>query len=238
MLLTGASRGLGRIVARAFDEAGARLVLVSRTAEDLHAVAAELRGRHLVFSGDVRDPEFSERVVDHAVGTWGGLDACILNAGISPVVGHPARLDPEVWKSVIDVNLNGVFYGARAAARVLTRGGRIIITGSVLGERPHAGLCAYSASKAGIIGLTKALAVDLGPAGVTVNAVAPGWFESPLAEAWMRDERQSARIVDHTSLGRWGHESDLAGAYLFLASEAAAYVTGTVLSVDGGYLLA
>jgi NAD(P)-dependent dehydrogenase (short-subunit alcohol dehydrogenase family) len=116
-------------------------------------------------------------------------------------------------------------------------GGRVIFTGSVLGERPRRGLGAYSASKAGLVGLAKGLALDLAPSGITVNVVAPGWFDSPLAEGWMRNPDLAAAITGHTAQGRWGDPGDLAGAYRFLASDAAAFVTGTVLTVDGGYLL-
>jgi NAD(P)-dependent dehydrogenase (short-subunit alcohol dehydrogenase family) len=142
-----------------------------------------------------------------------------------------------VWRQVLEVNLTGAFLGARAAARVMTAGGRLIFTGSVLGERPRQGLAAYSASKAGLVGLAKGLALDLASGGVTVNVVAPGWFDSPLADGWKNSPELSAAITGHTAQGRWGAPADLAGAYLFLASDASAFVTGTVLSVDGGYLL-
>ncbi len=135
------------------------------------------------------------------------------------------------------MNLTGAFLGARAAARVMGEGGRLIFTGSVLGERPKKGLTAYSASKAGLTGLAKGLALDLAPAGITVNVVAPGWFDSPLAEGWMNNLELAATITGHTAQRRWGAPTDLAGAYQFLASDASAFVTGTVLNVDGGYLL-
>jgi NAD(P)-dependent dehydrogenase (short-subunit alcohol dehydrogenase family) len=134
------------------------------------------------------------------------------------------------------VNLTGAFLGARAAARVMQPGGRVIFTGSVLGERPRAGLTAYSASKAGLVGLAKGLALDLASAGVTVNVVAPGWFDSPLAERWKNSEL-GAGVIEHTAQRRWGAATDLAGAYQFLASDTSAFVTGTVIDVDGGYLL-
>jgi NAD(P)-dependent dehydrogenase (short-subunit alcohol dehydrogenase family) len=135
------------------------------------------------------------------------------------------------------VNLTGAFLGARAAARVMGEGGRLIFTGSVLGERPREGLTAYSASKAGLVGMAKGLALDLAPAGITVNVVAPGWFDSPLADGWKSNPELAAGIIGHTAQRRWGTPTDLAGAYQFLASDASSFVTGTVLNVDGGYLL-
>ena len=178
-----------------------------------------------------------DSIADDVVSAWGGLDVWISNAGISPIVAGPLQTDASTWRRVLDVNLTGAFLGARAAARVMGDGGRLIFTGSVLGERPREGLTAYSASKAGLVGLAKGLALDLAPAGITVNVVAPGWFDSPLADGWMNDPELSARITGHTAQGRWGAPADLAGAYLFLASDASAFVTGTVLNVDGGYLL-
>ena len=136
------------------------------------------------------------------------------------------------------MNLTGAFLGARAAARVMGDGGRLIFTGSVLGERPREGLTAYSASKAGLVGLAKGLALDLAPSGITVNVVAPGWFDSPLARAVEERPRSSAPACSATPRsGAGARPTDLAGAYQFLASDASAFVTGTVLNVDGGYLL-
>jgi NAD(P)-dependent dehydrogenase (short-subunit alcohol dehydrogenase family) len=156
---------------------------------------------------------------------------------VSPIVAGPLKTDPAVWRQVLEVNLTGAFLGARAAARVMGEGGRLIFTGSVLGERPRQGLAAYSASKAGLVGLAKGLALDLACSGITVNVVAPGWFDSPLAENWKNNPKLSAGILGHTAQRRWGSPTDLAGAYQFLASDASAFVTGTVLNVDGGYLL-
>src|SRR4051812_7501611 len=236
VVLTGAGRGLGQVLAHAFSDAGALVALVARTESDLEKVAAELPGPSLVLTGDVRDADFNEAVADKTVAEWGGVDVWICNAGISPIVGGPLRTDPAVWRDVIDVNLTGAFLGARAASRVMTAGGRVIFTGSVLGERPRKGLTAYSASKAGLVGLAKGLALDLAPSGITVNVVAPGWFDSPLAEAWKNGDL-GAGVLAHTAQQRWGAATDLAGAYQFLASDTSAFVTGTVLTVDGGYLL-
>jgi NAD(P)-dependent dehydrogenase (short-subunit alcohol dehydrogenase family) len=238
VVITGAGRGLGRLLAHAFSRAGASVMLVARTEADLVVVADELDGPTLHRAGDVTDAAFNESVADAAVAAWGGLDVWIGNAGISPVVAGPRETDPETWRRVLDVNLTGAFLGARAAARVMIGGGRIIFTGSVLGDRPRAGLAAYSAAKAGLVGTAKALALDLAPAGITVNVVAPGWFDSPLTEGWQRRPDLEAAILDHTAQRRWGDARDLPGIYLFLASDAAAFVTGSVHTIDGGYLLA
>jgi NAD(P)-dependent dehydrogenase (short-subunit alcohol dehydrogenase family) len=237
VVLTGAGRGLGRLLAHAFSRAGALVALVARTGSEISALADALPGSALVFSGDVTDAEFNEAVADATVAEWGGLDVWICNAGVSPIVAGPLKTDPAVWRQVLEVNLTGAFLGARAAARVMGEGGRLIFTGSVLGERPRQGLTAYSASKAGLVGLAKGLALDLACSGITVNVVAPGWFDSPLAETWKNNPKLSARILGHTAQRRWGSPTDLAGAYQFLASDASAFMTGTVLNVDGGYLL-
>src|SRR4051812_8181266 len=237
VVITGAGRGLGRWLAHAFSRDGARVALVARTETDLKAVAAELPGESLVLAGNVVDADFNESVADAVVAEWGGVDAWICNAGISPMVGGPRKTDPAVWREILEVNLTGAFLGARAAARVMERGGRIVFTGSVLGERPRQGLAAYSASKAGLVGMAKALALDLAPCGITVNVVAPGWFDSPLADGFKNNAELATAVVGHTAQRRWGNATDLAGAYQFLASDAASFVTGTVLNVDGGYLL-
>ena len=238
VVLTGAGRGLGRLLAHAFSQAGSLVALVARTEAELKEVADELPGPSLVCCGDVTDEACNEAVADAAVAAWGGVDAWIGNAGISPVVARARDTDPAIWRQVLDVNLPAAFLGARAAARVMGDGGRLVFTGSVLGERPGRGLTAYSASKAGRVGLAKGLALELAPAGITVNVVAPGWFDSPMAEGWKANPKLEAAVLGHTAQGRWGDATDLAGAYQFLASDASAFVTGTVLTVDGGYLLA
>jgi NAD(P)-dependent dehydrogenase (short-subunit alcohol dehydrogenase family) len=237
VVITGASRGLGALLAHAFSDADASVALVARTERDLKAVSEALPGPSLVLSGDVTDEDFNEAVADATVAEWGGIDAWICNAGISPIVAGPRETDVSVWRQILEVNLTAAFLGARAAARVMSNGGRLIFTGSVLGERPRVGLTAYSTSKAGVVGVAKGLALDLAPLGITVNVVAPGWFDSPMAGSWKNNPKLSAAITEHTAQRRWGGSSDLAGAYLFLVSDASAFITGTVLNVDGGYLL-
>lgn len=237
VVITGAGRGLGAAVAEAFSNAGARVMLVARTAGDIDAVAAALPGATLTMAGDVADEGFNEAVADAAAAQWGGIDVWVCNAGISPAYGGPLQTSVDDWRWIIDVNLTGVFLGARASARVMEAGGRIIITGSVLGDRPRKSLAAYSASKAGVVGLAKSLALDLASDGITVNVVAPGWFESPLTEAWMANPHMADQVLGHTAMRKWGDPADLVGAYLFLASDASSFITGTVVTVDGGYLL-
>lgn len=237
VVITGASRGLGAWLAAAFSGAGASVALIARNEADLEAVAHDLPGPTLVLPADVTDEDANERAVDAVVAEWGGLDVWIGNAGISPVVAGPRDTRAATFRRIVDVNLTAAFLGARAAARVMDEPGRIVFTGSVLGERPRQGLAAYSATKAAIVGLAKGLALDLASQGVTVNVVAPGWFDSPLTESWRNDPAQTEAILDHTAQRRWGQADDLVGAFLFLASDDSAFVTGTVLTVDGGYLL-
>ena len=213
------------------------MALVARTEKDLKAVADALPGPSLVLAGDVTDEDFNESVADATVAEWGGVDVWICNAGISPVVGGPAR-DRRVG---LASGPRGEPHGRVPRCSCCSTGdghGRAADLHRFGPRRAAAkGLAAYSASKAGLVGLAKGLALDLVPAGITVNVVAPGWFDSPLAEVWMSDPQLSDAITAHTAQGRWGGSTDLAGAYQFLASDAAAFVTGTVLSVDGGYLL-
>jgi NAD(P)-dependent dehydrogenase (short-subunit alcohol dehydrogenase family) len=225
------------VLATSFSFAGAKVALVARTEDDLRSAAADLPGETLICAGDVTDEEFNESAANAVVEAWGGLDVWISNAGISPIVEGPRETTAQIWREIVDVNLTGTFLGARSASRVMTSGGRIIFTGSVLGDRPRRGLSAYSATKAAVVALAKGLALDLAGQGITVNVVAPGWFDSPLVVPWMRDEERSAELLDHITFGRLGRPAELPGAYLYLASDAASYVTGTVLNLDGGYSL-
>jgi gluconate 5-dehydrogenase len=237
VVITGAGRGLGRVLATAFDAAGAQLALVARSASAIEEVAGSLAGDPVVCAGDVRDEEFNESVGDQMLNRFGGVDVWIANAGVSAEVAAVGDMSADTWREIIDVNLTGTFLGARAAAQRMGAGGRIIVSGSVLGDRPHGRLAAYSASKGGVNALVGALAQELGPREITVNAVALGWFETGLGAFWHRNSGRKTEIVEHTALGRWGTPEDLAGVYLFLASAASAYITGTTITVDGGYSL-
>ena len=196
-----------------------------------------LPGETLVFSGDVRDADFNEAVADGTVAEWGGVDVWICNAGISPIVAGPLAIAPEVWRDVIDVNLTGAFLGARAAARVMGEGGRLIFTGSVLGERPRKGLTAYSASKAGLVGMAKGLALDLAPAGITVNVVSPGWFESPLADGFANNERLAESILRTRRCAGGAGRPTSPGRSSSSPRTHRRSSPATVIHVDGGYQL-
>lgn len=237
VVITGAGRGLGAALAQAFDAAGAQLGLVARSEDALREVADSLQNKPLVLAGDVRDAEFNESVALGMVDRFGGVDVWVANAGVSSADIPVAKMDPSAWREIVDINLTGTFLGAQAASRVMTDGGRIIVTGSVLGERPRAGLSAYSSSKAAVEALVQALALELGPRGITSNAVALGFFDTGLGAHWHRNAKREDAITKHTALGRWGTAEDLAGIYLYLASTASAYVTGTTITVDGGYSL-
>ena len=237
VVITGAGRGLGRVLAAAFDSAGAHLGLVARTGPALLEVAGTLQGEALVCAGDVRQEGFNETVAESMVDRFGGVDVWICNAAVSPEVATLAEQEPAAWREILDVNLTGTFLGARAAAAAMKDGGRIIVTGSVLGQRPRAGLGAYAVSKSAVEALVQVLALELGERGITANAVALGWFDTGMGASWHRNAEREDDIARHTALGRWGTAADLAGIYLFLASESSAYVTGTTVTVDGGYSL-
>ena len=155
VVITGAGRGLGRALATAFDAAGAQLALVARSASAIEEVAGSLAGDPVVCAGDVRDERFNESVGDQMLSRFGGVDVWIANAGVSAEAASVTGMSADAWREVIDVNLTGTFLGARAAAGRMGAGGRIIVTGSVLGDRPHGRLAAYSASKGGVNALVR-----------------------------------------------------------------------------------
>lgn len=235
VVVTGATRGLGRLLVEAFVAGGADVLAVARSGDDLEKLARDVDGAVAVCSADVATEEGNQAAMTAVVETFGGLDVWIANAGVSPVVAAVSALTLDEWRTIMTVNLDGVFIGCKLAAQQISDGGRIIITGSILASRPRQGLAAYAASKAGTEALAKTLAVELAPRRVTVNVVSPGWFDSPLAAGWQGNPTLTDEILGHTALARWGMSEDLPGAYVFLASRAADFITGSVLTVDGGY---
>jgi len=237
-LVTGASSGLGVAFAEGLAEAGADVAICARRVEKLEQTREKVESlgrRCLAVPADVAKPEDCQRFVDQAVEDLGHVDVLVNNAGIGTAV--PAtREDPDEFRKVIDINLNGSYWMAQAAARAMKDGGSIVNIGSVLGSTSaHLPQAAYASSKAAIIGLTRDLAQQwTGRKGIRVNALAPGFFESEMTDTYPDGyiESQLARVL----VGRKGDPDELAAALVFLVSDAGGYVTGTTLPVEGGML--
>jgi 3-oxoacyl-[acyl-carrier protein] reductase len=226
--VTGASRGIGRAIALELARAGASVVVGYRTGVDEAAeVAGETGGRAV--QADVADPDEAKRLVEEA----GELDVLVNNAGLTRD-GLLARMPDDDWRSVIETNLGGVFHTCRAAARGMMRrrSGSIVNVSSVVGLHGNPGQTNYAASKAGVIGFTKALARELGNRGVRANVIAPGYVDSRLTREISEEMR--GLMLRNTPLGRFGAPEDVAGAVRFLCSDEASFITGEVLLVDGG----
>lgn len=235
-IVTGASQGLGKAMALELARNGARVACVARSAEKLADTVAAIvaaGGQAEAFSCDVKSKESVEKVVDGVADSWGKLDILVNNAGITRDTLLPRMTDDE-WDDVINTNLRGAFLFTRAASRHMMRAryGRIINISSVSGIMGNPGQTNYSASKAGLIGMTRSLSRELAGRKVTVNAVCPGFIESEMTKALgdaILDE-----VKKRIPAKRVGTAEDVAAAVLFLASPAASYITGAVLTVDGG----
>ena len=227
-LVTGASRGIGKAIAVELARAGASVVLSYRTGADEAAALAEEIGARAV-QADVSDAESARALVEDA----GDLDVLVNNAGVTRD-GLLVRMSDEDWQTVIDTNLASCFYTCRAAVRGMMkkRSGSIVNISSIVGLHGNWGQTNYAASKAGIIGFTKALARELGSRNVRANVVVPGYVKSRLTDVLPEDA--TATMLENTPLGRLGDPEDVAGAVRFLSSEDASFVTGAVLLVDGG----
>jgi 3-oxoacyl-[acyl-carrier protein] reductase len=227
-LVTGASRGIGRAIAASLAAGGASVVVSYRTgADEAEALAAEIEGRAV--QADVSDPESARALVESA----GDIDILVNNAGVTRD-GLLVRMSDEDWNTVIDTNLASCFYTCRAAARGMMkkRSGAVVNISSIVGIHGNWGQTNYAASKAGIIGFTKALARELGSRSVRANVVVPGYVKTQLTDV-LPDEATAA-MLQSTPLGRLGDPEDVAGAVRFLCSEEASFITGGVLLVDGG----
>jgi 3-oxoacyl-[acyl-carrier protein] reductase len=235
-LVTGGSRGIGAAISRELAKAGARVALNYRAGQEAaDEIAGEIDG--LAIPADVSNPEEVQALIERVEGELGDIDALVNNAGVTRdtlIDTLIARMTDDDWQTVIDTNLRGTFNTSRAVSRKMLRrrAGSIVNLSSVVGLHGNPGQANYAASKAGIIGLTKALARELGSRGVRVNAIAPGYISTELTDVLPEEAR--GLIQQNTPLGRLGEPEDVAGAVRFLCSDEAAFITGEVLLVDGG----
>jgi 3-oxoacyl-[acyl-carrier protein] reductase len=238
-VVTGAGRGIGRAIALKFANEGADVVVVSRTQENSEKVAAEIRalGRKAwAHAVDVSDSAAVTAAAEKILAEAGKVDILVNNAGVTRD-GLLMRMSDADWDTVLNTNLKGAFLVTKAFSRAMikARAGRIINISSVIGLIGNAGQCNYAASKAGLIGFTQSAAKELAGRGITVNAIAPGFIETDMT-AELKEEMKAA-LLKQIPLGCLGQAEDIAGAALYLASPAARYVTGQVLTVDGGMVM-
>jgi 3-oxoacyl-[acyl-carrier protein] reductase len=239
-LITGASQGIGRNTALALAEAGARVAAAARNEEKLSAVVEEITnagGTALSVNMDVADPEQVKVGFKRVIEKFGRLDILVNNAAITRD-GLAVRMKPDDWEAVLRTNLTGAHFCIQQALPIMmkARGGRIINITSVVAQSGNAGQANYVAAKAGLIGLTKAIAIEIASRNITVNAVAPGFIETPMTDAL--PDKVKEEMKTRIPLGRMGSARDVAAAIVFLASDEAAYITGHVLNVNGGLHLA
>ena len=239
-IVTGASSGIGRAAALLFAQQGASVVVGARRQGALDDLVQQIRaagGAAHSVAGDVRDESFAQRLVAQAVEHFGGLDIAFNNAGTLGESGPTPGISAAGWQDALDTNLTSAFFGAKHQIPALLQrgGGSIVFTSTFVGHTVgFPGVAAYAASKAGLIGLTQALAAELGPQGVRVNALLPGGTLTPMAHAMNGSPKALAQVASLHALKRLAQPEELAQAALYLASDASSFMTGTAMLVDGG----
>jgi NAD(P)-dependent dehydrogenase (short-subunit alcohol dehydrogenase family) len=238
-VVTGASRGIGRAIALGFAEVGADVAVAARSEDDLETLAKEIDSlgrRALVVPTDVTVRDEIEALIDRTVSELGGIDVLVNNAGGSNFTSPLVGLRPAGWDKLLKLNLDSVFHGTQIGAQRMLEhgGGSIIQISSVAGIEGAPGLSPYSAAKGGVRLFTQAVAKELAGSGVRVNVIAPGWIDTPLND-WMTKDRSILQTVEAMiPMGRIGRADEIVGAAIYLASDAASYVTGATLVIDGG----
>ncbi len=239
-IVTGASRGIGAEIARAYAQAGAKVVLAARKIDGLQTIADQIKsegGDALPFACHSGDPEQIDALVNAAVQHYGQVDVLVNNAATNPYFGPMIGVEWSAWDKTFEVNVKGYFAAARAVAQhLMGRGaaGSIINVSSVLGQRGARFQGVYGMTKAAVISLTQTLAIEWGPSKIRVNALAPGFIDTRFSAALTGNDDIKKMILDRTPLGRIGQPEDLSGLALFLASDAASFVTGGCFVADGG----
>jgi NAD(P)-dependent dehydrogenase (short-subunit alcohol dehydrogenase family) len=238
-LITGASRGIGQAIAAAYAGAGAAVVLASRKQEGVDAVAENIRntgGEALALAAHTGDQAAVDGLIDQAVAAWGGVDILVNNAATNPQYGPMLSADEGHWDKILDVNVKGYFRLIQGCAPHMQArgGGKIINVASVAGIEPVAGMGIYSVSKAAVIMLTRALAVEMAAANIQVNALAPGFIRTQFSQAIWGNEMLNQRVLAMTPQQRMASPDELAGIALYLAAPASDFTTGAVFTVDGG----
>jgi len=239
-IITGASSGIGRAAALLFASEGATVIAAARRQTELDSLVEQIRqagGRAVGIAGDVRHEDYAQTLVDFAVSEFGGLDIAFNNAGIMGEMGATPQVSAAGWQDTLDTNLNSAFFGAKYQIPAMQKrgAGSVIFTSTFVGHTVgFPGVAAYAASKAGLIGLTQALATEFGPQGIRVNALLPGGTETPIAHQMNHTPEALAQVASLHALKRLAQPEEIARAALFLASDASSFMTGAAMLVDGG----
>ncbi len=246
-IVTGSSRGIGKAIAQGFAKAGAKVVLTSRKINDLEANAAEIKafgGEALPLQAHLGKMEEIKKMVSTVVDKFGRIDILVNNAGTNPAMGTVLDIDERLWETIINVNLKGYYFTGQAVAKIMKKqgGGKIINVASIDGFKPEPWVSVYNISKAGVRMLTKTFAFELAPFNIQVNTICPGpistklldshWFSLPPDVA----KKEKEAMAQMTPIGRIGEPDEIAGAAIYLASDASSYTTGAEIVIDGGLL--